>query len=352
MTWIIGFLIAYVVIYIIYAVRAKKIVLSPVVALTGGLGQGKTKLAVRYALNRYKFFRLLYAIGIFKEKPEIFTNLPVDLRKPKKMPMHIYNRRPLDQDGKPVDYEIHGEITYNYKDKKLEWKSIILEPGHILKLFKIPEHSVLLIDEIGGFASQFDYDHPIVMEDLQEFIRFFRHWIDGHIFITDQDTSQIVKAVRVRINKFYMLEDFQRLWLFFFKVNVSEMKVSDDLLNVQQVDQDDKPFLFGTLPFKYLTFLNPIFYPFSYKQYDSRAYSINYKPITNEIGKRWRPGLKTDYFLDLPQQAEMKMLYKKQGWLPTDLKLKYFDDWLKRGKPKHDEFPVKKVDEKEAVSSL
>ena len=71
---------------------------------------------------------------------------------------------------------------------------------HMLGHEKLVEGSVVFIDEVGQFCSQWDFDNPKVMIDVQSFVRFFRHWTNGCLVLTDQSIDNIAKPIRCRIS--------------------------------------------------------------------------------------------------------------------------------------------------------
>jgi hypothetical protein len=253
----------------------KKVPNNTVIAFTGGLGSGKTFLGVKYAIKHHKKMRMMYRLGIIKTKPLFYSNIP---------------------------------IRYERKS----W-AFILEYDHLTLKSRIPEYSTIFIDELGQFASQYDYQNPYVMMYLQEFIRFYRHYTDGKLIITDQTSSNIVVAIRRRINQIYNLHDFKRFFGFWYIVKVNEILLTEDIMNIKQTDQDDEPYFMGYLPFKHLKLLNYL-NPFYLKKYDSRTYSINYKAKQQINFNLWEQ-YKTDYFIELPNIGDLKKKYLKEGFV-------------------------------------
>lgn len=260
--------------------KQKKVPNNTVIAFTGGLGSGKTYLGVKYAIKHHKKMNLLYKLRIIKNKPLFYSNIPI-----------------------------------RYKRKK--WAKI-LEYDHLTLKSRIPEYSTIFIDELGQFASQYDYQNPYVMQYVQEFIRFYRHYTDGKLIITDQTSSNIVVAIRRRINQIYNLHDFSRWLLFFYKVNVSELLITEDIMNIQNVQESEQEYFMGYLPFKFLKIFNYIVNPFYYKKYDSRTYSINYKALLRVNENTWN-AYKTDYFIQLPNIKALKQQYMKDGYVPRNI---------------------------------
>jgi hypothetical protein len=284
-----------VVIYIIYWFGQKHIPNNTITAFTGGLGSGKTFMAVRHAVKNYRNDMISYYLERFipilflfrkkyKEKPQFYSNIPV-------------------------------RVWFNRWANTLTYEHLTLQ-------HRLEEYSTILIDEIGHFASQYEYDHPFVQQYLQEFIRFFRHYTDGKLYITDQSSSNIVVSIRRRINQIFNLSNFSRFMLFFYKINVSEIHITEDMLNVQQTTTPDNeiPYFFGFLPFKFMRLLG------LKPRYDSRCYSINYKADYADSMIQWNT-YKTDYFIELPNNPEMRKLFKSQGFLTYDQMNNIIKSW-------------------------
>jgi hypothetical protein len=287
------------VVIVIHLFTQKKIPNNTVIGFTGALGSGKSYIGVHQALKHYSavrrliFFRLLKV----KVKPVLLSNIP------------IYMGRQYVFFGKQI---WSNTLTY----------------AHLVGIDHIPEHSTIFVDEFGQFASQYDFDNPFVMQYLQKFLRLFRHWTDGKLIFTDQSSSNIVKALRTRMNQIYHLSDFRRFLFSFYKVNVQELQYLEDGVQTttSQTELQELPFFFGYLPFKYLKFLNP-FKP----RYDSRCYSITYQPLYKNSFIPWS-AYKTDYFIDLPNNSQMRKQFKYNGFISLDDMLKYLHEWENKDK--------------------
>jgi hypothetical protein len=281
-------------VFIVYSFNQKRVPPNTITAFTGGLGSGKTFMAVRFALKahrsnmiHYYLERLLPFKKKFKKKPQFYSNIPI-------------------------------RVWFNQWARTLTYE-------HLTLTSRLEEYSTIVIDEIGHFASQYEYDHPFVQQYLQEFIRFFRHYIDGKLFITDQSSSNIVVSIRRRINQIYNLSNFSRVFLLFYKINVSEIHITEDILNIQQSTLHEKeiPYFFGFLPFKFMRLfgLKP--------RYDSRCYSENYKALFSFDIIKWNT-YKTDYFIELPNSPEMRSLYKRFGYLTQEQTADVLKKWKTR----------------------
>lgn len=296
--------VAVLIFYVVMRIFSKKIPNNTALGFTGALGSGKTYIGVHQAIKHYKKIKLIMFLNRLlpsklrfmdvKNKPVLYSNIPIYL-------------------GKRFIFFGPGL-----------WSSV-LTYDHLTGITKIPEYSTIFVDEFGQFASQYDYDNPFVMQYLQKFLRLFRHWTDGKLIFTDQSSSNIVKALRTRLNQIYHLSDFRRFGLFFYKVNVQELQYLEEGVQTitTQEEIQELPYFFGYLPFKYLKFLNPF-----KKRYDSRCYSITYKPIRDLVPDNWAK-YKTDYFIELPNNTAMRSQYRKNGFIPYDDMKNYLDDWEK-----------------------
>lgn len=304
--------------YIIYKfIRAKRIPHDTVLAFTGGLGTGKTLIAVNSALRTYKKTLLLWRLGFynkdikskflfFKRKyfvpmPLLYSNIPIRIRRP----FFISNKR----------------IVHKY------FFSSVLTYEHIILDERIIEYSVILIDELGQIADQYKYDNPFVMQSIQNFIRFYRHFVDGRLFVTDQSSSNIVVAIRRRLNVIYNLHEFRRFFIFFYIVKVSTIFIAEDMLSFADVKSDtDFDYFIGFLPFKFFKFLD-IFRLFTYKKYESRVYKPLYKDVVLYDNVTTFEDYFTDYLIDIPNSEDMKKVFKRQGYLTKLQMKKYIEDY-------------------------
>ena len=250
--------------------KSYKVPDETLVAFTGTMGSGKTYNAVNKAVKHYKHQRLLYKLSRiipirkWKIKPHVYSNIPIRMC-------------------------------------KNEWAET-LTSEHLLMLDSLPEGAIVVIDEIGQFASQWEFDNPLVMEQTQTLVRFFRHFTNGHIYITDQSVDNIVKPIRSRMGVIYQLHDFRRLlgFLPFFVCEVLPLYMvdSDSTLSTSNGDINDPLYIMGFLPYRWMHI----------QRYDSRAYSDIYIKGATRI---YQPdGYKTRYLIDLQTTPEERKLYK------------------------------------------
>jgi hypothetical protein len=299
---ILAILVLPLVYFIVLTFGQKSMPDNTVVAFTGGLGSGKTFMAVRsgikhhrnhlinYYVERLPFnlFTLLFGKK-YKERPSFYSNIPV---------------------------RITLIPFISFWSRQLSYEHLILKD-------RIEEYSTILIDEIGQFASQYEYDHPFVQQYVQEFIRFYRHYIDGKLIITDQSSSNIVVSIRRRINQIYNLSNFRKTFLFFYMIDVSEIHITEDMLTIKEANLTEKetPYFFGFILPNIIRLIFGI-----KKSYDSRCYSLNYKSIYNPQITTWN-AFKTSYFIELPNTLEYKKIYKINGRLTEEETLTAIKEW-------------------------
>ena len=243
-----------------------------ITAYTGGLGSGKTLLSVKktikmYRKNVWKYYtkvKLLKKLGLRKNvqlvKPLCLTSIP---------------------------------ILLNPKTKEF---SIQLTKEHLLLQERLPLHSVVLLDEIGAFASQFDFKEKNVIQVFDEFIRFYRHYTQGgYIVVNDQCSENIVLVVRRRINIVHNLSNcfvfFRHLcWYYDRQITISEeIKTIDTAVDEQRSDTQDNKVL-------HFCFINP-------KLYDTYCYSNRYNRVPLKSFKRY-DRLKSETLLKCPKDKE------------------------------------------------
>jgi hypothetical protein len=300
---ILGVVLSIVIIY--HYLTQFKIGDSVTQAYTGGLGAGKSLSAVTRAVKYYKrtlFFRFIFRLiplpflGLGKkympDKPQFLSNIPIYLFK---------------------KYRLFGKKIWS---EKLEWEHLIMEK-------RINPKSAILVDEFSTFVSQWEFDNPFVRQVLDNFFKYYRHYtLGGRFYITEQASANVVVNLRRRLNVVYNLSNFRKFLFFWYKVDVAEVLLVEDLVNIQDVaEADNKPFLFGFLPPAFLIKLGLFA-----KHYDTYCYSENYTASRSEDKDIWNR-YKTTYFIELPNNAEMKKKYKQKGFLTKAEMAKYVVEW-------------------------
>ena len=269
--------------------RAEKQPPDMLVAYTGTIKTGKTMMAVKGATAAYRrqnlkhklrwlpFFKFFFPEA--KNPAVLYSNIPIYINtKSLLLPWTWFKRKPMKLISQPLKKE------------------------HLIMLEVLPEYATVVIDEIGKFLSQWEYDNPEVMEQVESLFKFFGHFVAGRIFLTEQTIEAIVKTIRARLGRAYYLYGFHRFLKIspFFKVNCIPiiMMDADKSATVAEVEVDDKYF-FGGLPYKWQ----------KKKTYDPRCYSPLY---TEDAVKKIEAfdGYKTKYLIDLSVNETIRKDYK------------------------------------------
>jgi predicted pyridoxine 5'-phosphate oxidase superfamily flavin-nucleotide-binding protein len=282
-------------------VSQKRLGMETVVALTGAPGSGKSKTGVTKSVKAYRKRLWLWKLGLLGKvpKPLFYSNIPI-----------LYKE--------PICFGLF---------RRPKW-AVTLTYEHLTLQDRLVEYSVIFIDELGQFADQYAYDNPFVMQYLQKFIRFIRHYIDGYLVVTDQSSSNIVVAIRRRINTIYNLSKFRRFMIFWYKVNVDEVVITEDMMTVKDSDKatQEQQYFMGHLHFKWLKMID-ISRLFMMKHYDSRCYLPLFDDVKYTMQDRRWAEYKTKYLIDLPNNTEMRKQFKRDGFIPAEDMLKYVNEW-------------------------
>jgi hypothetical protein len=249
---------------------------------TGTLGSGKTFLATRKALQAYRSQRLKHDIyTAFKWLPKrdkIFKSW--------KYPATFYSNIPVRLGRDKI--------------------SIPLTKADLLERGRLPEKCVVFIDEIGAVASQWDYNNPFVCEQLEKFIRFFRHWLDGKMFCTDQVADNIVKPIRSRLGIVYNLHDFRRVKILpLYRITAIPLLMVDSNASTASTTADksfNDVYFCGFLPYRN---------PDKRKIYQSRCYKPIYKSSAVRDITAFDDSLYTNYLIDLSVSDSVSRDYQR-----------------------------------------
>ncbi len=274
-------LVAVLIYYIYKSVKSFKLPDNNLICFTGTLGSGKTYLAVSYALKAYKKQRLKHFIYTHFRPFKYVCRESV-------YPATLYSNIPI-------------QINLSKKNPKY---SLPFTKEHLLMKEVLPERCVVLIDEIGQFCSQWEFDNPYVMLNVQTLVRFFRHFTNGKMYLTDQVSDNIVKPIRDRIGFIYQLNGFKRCLgiLPFYQTDVIPiLSLDNGMTNIEHdMKEEDKQFFFGVLPYMWMRI----------KHYESRCF----KPLyTQDAIKHINnfDGLYTTYLIDISVSSDTRKDYKK-----------------------------------------
>lgn len=247
-------MIVFIILLIILIVVAFKI-LKPyfikydtTILFTGGLGSGKTLNSVKYSVKLYKvscrkirlknwFTKILRLKRRIIPMPILVSNVPIYTKTLFKG--RVFISVPLTRDM----------LTLNER---------------------IPEFSIVLIDEISNIANQFNWSIEDVQYHVNEFIQFFRHYVGGYLILNAQAESEIVKQIRVKLNSYYICMNFRKFLFFFYRVDLlHRLCTGGEDVNVSNFIDEDIKRKYGIL----------------FNNYDSRYLSDRYLNVKKECSR-------------------------------------------------------------------
>lgn len=231
-------------------IKPAKVNFDSTICFTGGLGSGKTLNSVKHAK---KYYRRVHLSWRFRNWVNGIKNKFKD--EDEQIP---YEEEPLFYSNIPV------------KIGRNRWCNRLTREHMIFKV-RIPEKSVVFIDELPKFCSQHEWDSYDVQTVLDEWFTFFRHYIDGLFVCNAQSLDEVVAPIRRKLNAYYYCCDFTSILFVFYRVQIMRCRVGD--VNVSLTsdywDQNAKAH-YGLL------------FP---RSYDSRCYRHRYDKVQKRYDK-------------------------------------------------------------------
>jgi hypothetical protein len=264
--------IAAVIAFIIYKIKKSlyNVKIDTVLFFTGAPGTGKTNEMINMALKKYRENKkivkkenrkikrndkLFKRNEELKELPQIYSNLPI------KVSLFKYSKQ--------------------------------LEVGHLLLLKRIPHKSIVVITEIGEIASQYDWGNLNVQDNLDEFVRCFRHYTKGgYLLLDDQSSSNAVVSIRRRTGIVINMMHFSKIFIF-YRVQMRDLIISEDSKGSYTESYSDS--------LRTRIGMFPLFY----KRYDTYHLSERYNSVPRYDDQEW-VRLKTNKMLSLPKALETR----------------------------------------------
>lgn len=253
--------------------KFKRLVLPNVFLVTGGVKTGKSLLSVhlvrklrREVLIPYyirSFFRRLFGMEVDK-KPMVYSNIPL----------------------RDIEY---CPLT----------KDIVL--GQV----RIPDKSIVFIDEVSLFADSMNFKDFNTNNQLLRFVKLFGHYShNGYLICNTQSLSDCHYAFKRCLNSYLYIYSRTKL-PFVTCMEVREMLYSADSSMINVSNEDIQ-----------LTMRKILIWNSTYNKYDSLCYSIftDYKPFQVEYGHKLtkEDSLKCGYIVTFQRFAEkMNEEYKK-----------------------------------------
>lgn len=211
----------------------KRLVLPNVFLVSGAVKSGKTLLSVHLAIKQYKK-------NLRRHKLRAFFLTCLGQKNSIPLPPMLYSNIPL------------AKIRYNNLTKDI-----------IEQKVRIPNQSVVLVDEISLLADSFLYQDKKINNSLMRFFKLFAHYSHGGTLIVDtQSLSDCHFTLKRCIGSYLYI--YERIKLPFISIlKVREIAYSEDNSMISVSNQDIE-----------LEMRKVIVFNTSYKKYDCYCYSI------------------------------------------------------------------------------
>ena len=329
------YLIAGIIIYLIIRWYFYRVKYDTLIGFTGGLGSGKSfesvKLSrqllfknrrkVRFENLKVRVYNFFHKVDkkSFKENPLLYSSIPLLVKKSMfKFFCKHYNAVKLTKTFFLQNKEFADKYNLSSKDiigiellefEKVNYKSFIkqyfefavdLTEDYLLLRNRLNYKSVVFIDEVGSFASQYEYNNPNIRNAFDEFVRLFRHYTKGgYLIVNDQCSENIVLTIRRRINTVYNLMHFVKWFGICYTVKIRNINISEEIKTIEEHNaEDNMRTKFG-------------FMPIFTKYYDTYCYSERYSSVTPGSFKTYVK-LKKNTLLKV-SRVEKKPLTKNNG---------------------------------------
>ena len=221
--------------------RIKTLKIPSVYLITGAVKTGKSFLSVHIAIKEYRkevfkwYFR---RFGAFI------------LRRPKPMKPMLYSNIRLR-------WVKFNKISLNIIERKV----------------RIPDKSIVLLDEASLIADSMLYKDKTLNDKLMLFVKLFGHYSHGgKLIINTQSLSDLHYSFKRCINSYCFIYSSVKV-PFFTIMKVREMMYSDDKNNITNIYDDDLELSMRTLLVRNR----------NYKRYDSCCYSIFTDDLPYEV---------------------------------------------------------------------
>ena len=196
---------------------------------------------------------------------------------------------------------------------KAEW-SYVLEADHLLLRKSVPRYSVFYVSELTKFVSQYDWQNPNVVKNLEEFFTMNRNYNDICFIANTQAFDKAPKQLREILGSYIHCRSFRK-FLRFYEVSVRNVSCINDVeVQVQGNVEEAYSKIRGIFP--------------KIKQFDSNCYRHLYFSVPRGSDQQW-----TDYaarsYLDLPKEwtppltglADPQVYLDQITALTTDIKV-------------------------------
>ena len=182
----------------------------------------------------------------------------------------------------------------------------VLTPEILLRYAETDYNAIFVVDEAGSIFSQWEYDNPVIMEQVKDFNARGRHYRNVIWILIDQTITDIAKPLRCRNGMVYHQHNFRRAWGFmpFYKSDFIPMMAVEgesQMIIAEDAERADNHTIWGPLPYAWQRYR---------KRYDSRYLSELYKESAVETCEEF-DGFKTRYVPNLSVSSKVEKSYRQ-----------------------------------------
>lgn len=265
-----------------------KISYNQVLGIFGGVKSGKTLLAVKTALKQFKISQKYWQR---KKRKIIYYNVIITL-------LNKFKKKKLAYKEIPLTPQFYSNIPIRVNKKY--GMSLKVSKEILLLKEKIPNGSIMLLDEFGTIASQYGYTEEQIRTDISEFVRFYGHYTKqkGLLIVIDQSTDRILKEVRVSLGAIYETSEFSKLGF------IGKQKI----IKYQNTIQTEYAVQKEQIKNKYYLLLKKNYDPYCYSE---RVNNLNYtKAVDSNENLKENELLRLD---NLKSSLDKKLAKEKKG---------------------------------------
>lgn len=265
-----------------------KISYNQVLGIFGGVKSGKTLLAVKTALKQFKISQKYWQR---KKRKIVYYNVMITL-------LNKFKKKKLAYKEIPLIPQFYSNIPIRVNKKY--GMSLKVSKEILLLKEKIPNGSIMLLDEFGTIASQYGYTEEQIRTDISEFVRFYGHYTKqkGLLIVIDQSTDRILKEVRVSLGAIYETSEFSRFGF------IGKQKI----IKYQNTIQTEYAVQKEQIKNKYYLLLKKNYDPYCYSE---RVNNLNYtKAVDSNENLKENELLRLD---NLKSSLDKKLAKEKKG---------------------------------------
>ena len=261
---------------------------NQVLGIFGGVKSGKTLLAVKTALKQFKISQKYWQR---KKRKVVYYNVLITL-------LNKFKKKKLTLKQIPLTPQFYSNIPIRVNKKY--GMSLKVSKEILLLKEKLPNGSIMLLDEFGTIASQYGYTEEQIRTDISEFVRFYGHYTKqkGLLIVIDQSTDRILKEVRVSLGAIYETSEFTKFGF------IGKQKI----IKYQNTIQTEYAVQKEQIKNRYYLLLKKNYDPYCYSE---RVNNLNYtKAIDSNENLKENELLRLD---NLKSSLDKKLLKDKKG---------------------------------------